>query len=205
MRYWPLTAVLLAFWMGRETGAGDKPEGPLFDEIVVRKATIGQLDVTQDATFRTVIADRIIVRSDWHQVGPSKAREVMMLSLDGLEIVTEWERKGVRSVKRNLFLNRFEGLFFQGLLGGEAHFHSMGAEWARAVARRPNPSVRISTGEDDVTGASLTIFDANGNRRAVLGAIAPSEGTRQKRSPPESRVTLFDRKGAVIAQLPAKK
>ncbi|MHC4451603.1 MAG: hypothetical protein ACYS0E_15955 [Planctomycetota bacterium] len=203
MRYWPLTAVLLAFWMGRETGAGDQPEVPKFEAIVAGQAKIGQLNVSQDVTCRTVMADRIVVRSDWRQVGASKVREVMMLSLDGLEFVTEWERKGGNSTKKRLSLNQNDGLVINGSLG-VAQLDVLGAYWARRSGREPKSVVRIAAFEDDVTGASVSVFDANGNRRAVLGAIAPTNGTQSKKSPPESRVTLFDRKGNVVAQLPTK-
>ena len=44
MKYWPLTAVLLAFWLGRETGAeGDSLKVGEFDELrarVIRCETI---------------------------------------------------------------------------------------------------------------------------------------------------------------------
>ena len=39
MKYWPLTAVLLAFWMGRETGA-DAPTVARFDRIIAREITV---------------------------------------------------------------------------------------------------------------------------------------------------------------------
>ena len=43
MRYWPLTAVLLAFWLGRETGAGDdrqKDRTLELDQLVVNRVTV---------------------------------------------------------------------------------------------------------------------------------------------------------------------
>ena len=43
MRYWPLTAVLLAFWMGRETGAGDEDEAQL-GNLVGRSLTLKTAD-----------------------------------------------------------------------------------------------------------------------------------------------------------------
>ena len=41
MRYWPLTAVLLAFWLGRETGAGDERELP---DLTGRSLTLATKD-----------------------------------------------------------------------------------------------------------------------------------------------------------------
>ena len=76
MKYWPLTAVLLAFWMGRETGAGDdQPKVSKFDVIEARKVVLlpAPNDV-KNAGRRCVISDdgiEIIDRDGWQcLIGP---------------------------------------------------------------------------------------------------------------------------------------
>ena len=39
-RYMPLTAVLLAFWLGSETGAGDKDVGAKWDHVTLKVKTL---------------------------------------------------------------------------------------------------------------------------------------------------------------------
>ena len=58
MKYWSLTAVLLAFWLGRETGAGDnQPKVSRFDVIEARKIVLSSPADGGKNRRRCVIAD----------------------------------------------------------------------------------------------------------------------------------------------------
>jgi len=76
MKYWPLTAVLLAFWLGRETGAGDvQPKVSKFDVIEARKVVLLPARDDGGSVGRKCVVDyggmEIIHPDDWRcLIGP---------------------------------------------------------------------------------------------------------------------------------------
>lgn len=66
MRYWPLTAVLLAFWMGRETGAGDdeKSDEGKIAKFGVVEAKYLVVDLIRVRTLKSAGKPRYITLGD---------------------------------------------------------------------------------------------------------------------------------------------
>ena len=198
-RCWPLTAVLLAFWLGRETGAqgGEEREDAKFDVIEARR-----IKLTGGIT-----------------IGAFEGRRTVELTSQGIDVVareratpdqtltTHIDSQGV-----HVYETKEEPAGAHSKSTKFKHLATMGG-WGETGAKHGFLFIYNRDGQEGISlrthygtvGNYIRLCDADGKTRVILGAVGEERPGGAKRVRPESNLSLFDEKGNVVAQLPAKK
>jgi len=194
MKYWPLTFVLLAFWIGRVTGAQEKarsyplPTG-VFDRIEAKEIVLisGKKDALGVPTRYEL---RIAATGISMEMKFRDFRGVT--TIDPMFCTTEVTRPD--GFKRVVSLGS-GGLDFR--------------QRDRGKKGKEEPTRRLRMGiSREIEGYApaihgLQIFDAKGNLRAALGAtLGVDKQTGAATTLPVSTLTLYKSDGTVLEQLP---
>ena len=200
MKYWPLTAVLLAFWLGRETGADeDAPNVGKFDRIEVADEYGGMVLITSDS---------VKITSESGHSYTLKSGSARMKAKDGTAVHIEPGFVGALGPEKDGRQRRRATL---NAVGNVAQVQAtVGLHGSRLWAE---PGVSIVFADTDGktgvsivasanSGANVSVVDNNG-AQAVLGeATTLSKKTGESTSLPACTLTLRDDKGKVLTRLP---
>ena len=194
MRYWMLTVVLLAFWLGRETGAGDKdpPKVTTFDEIRCNRIVVGSkllkstIDPGAFACNTGVL--HTVIGSGTVKVESPGYRATMAAEGDGASVTA----KATTSSFQAVLIAKDKGA-------------------AMVLTSVTKTGTKLSSLRASGVGSSIwrgggrfQISDKNGQKRVVLGSTGPTDRTTGTPKFPESTFTLYDAKGNVLERLPRK-
>ena len=178
MKYWPLTAVLLAFWLGRETGA-EKPATEVreFDVIRCNSIIVGDKDRRTTIVPGAVTCKKGVLLAN---VGPGEVfvespgfRAAMKTEGDNAHIEAEATGTGFGAVIG---------------AGNKGAWHGLTCVVRDGGQLVQGPSIGSSISKD---GAKMMVADTGGRDRVVIGSRA-------------STITLYDAEGNVMTQLPKK-
>ena len=211
MKYWSLTAVLLAFWLGRETGADDNddkdaPKEDIFgvfhcrelvcDKLRIKKSKLGEeaqltkhgLLVVGRTGASVVAGGEVILWGGKHKIsGDLLARNEDQDGATTLCMITLSAKNIVAS------------LLAMCSSGASVGFDAQESGAHMAVNSKNRSGISLSAGGSET---ALKLSDSK-HRRAVLGSHSTKNAkTGEWTSTPCSTLTLIGEKGDVLEQLP---
>ncbi|MHC4848822.1 MAG: hypothetical protein ACYTEG_10250 [Planctomycetota bacterium] len=194
-RYWPLTAVLLAFWLGRETGAEDAQKVTKFDRILAREITlIGDTSVALLKGDSINLVQRNLVTS----LAPGSVH-VLEKGKNAEDVVRTAGLVASDDAATVSVVDRRSG--FEASLWADHDQSSVAvADYKGREAKTDLREIELSL---SAKACAVSVKDRTGRPRAALGTTVISDKkTENSTRFPESTLTLYDARGTVLAQLP---
>jgi hypothetical protein len=200
MKYWPLTAVLLAFWLGRETSAEkDAPRVGKFDRIEV---------TDQDGDMVLITSEGIAITSKSGHTCALKSGSAHLRSKDGTGVLIEpgyvaalGPEKDGKQRRRALLDARGDTAKVEATLGrhGVRLWSAPRSSIVSAIAE-DRSYVTLSASPD--TSVNVIVHDNDG-AEAVLGQTwRQSKKTGASTGLPASTLTLRSKNRTILTQLP---
>ncbi|MHC4952497.1 MAG: hypothetical protein ACYTGZ_01285 [Planctomycetota bacterium] len=192
-RYLPLTAVLLAFWLGRETAADkEEPKVAKFDRVEAKEIVTGSLIARSSPAGWTTKVDQFGVKISGGLGGGSGSTA----HLNSSSLRFEKTRPTTIAARDRHPVSHPVAKF------GAMYIDSEEMGFVTLYDAKGKPTV-FAFGGDDARGAHLTIRDRLGRNRAVLGSTSkPPAKLGVVSTSSESNLTLYDSNGKALTRLP---
>ena len=196
MKYWPLTAVLLAFWLGRETGADDKAAPKVAEFGDIRCSGIQVRDPKKPGATTVILADGLRVRDETSMTEVYPGSVTVLGGASGAGAKQEhafYAMMTASDTTARVAAKSVKSGYDSGLFAKKDYASVMAGNTKEYLEKTNRGTARLWASKGV---RKLVVTDKRGTDRAVLGtAEVVNKKTGAKTTYPESTLTLFDAKG----------